>query len=155
MLGKMYDAFVAYYLKDRQYKNTEREFAKESAATAGGPSQPAASKKPESVSKAPPKEISTYDYLKNISGAGKLFTGDQPEHFAATFQQLKDFIEQSLEEFKVFDFLFLVLSAHEKTQHFIGRYGCSAVSCFRLHVLVYANGGLLERSKRVYAKVSG
>jgi len=99
MLDKLYEAFIAHYLKDKKYKNTENAFLSEaSSVIASGPT--ASAKKPESVPKNI-KEVEGYSHLKKIS-TGKIFTEDTPDNFSATFIQLKEFIDQSLEEFKVF-----------------------------------------------------
>ena len=95
MVEKLYEIFVEYFLNDDKYKNTSRAFSKE--VTKDNSNE---QKKADSGPK-PTKEIEGYEMLKSLSGGGKLLTGDLPEHYLSTFTQLKTFIEQSLEEFKV------------------------------------------------------
>ncbi len=95
MANRLYDAFVAYYLKSSPYKGAEQEFLKETSSVQS------ARKDDQAKDLIKTKEITGYDYLKTIAGGGKLFTGDMPEHYPATYLQLKEFIDQSLEEFRV------------------------------------------------------
>ena len=97
MLTKIYDAFIKYYLKDRQYINTERAYMKESTEPVNKPEALHSTEVELGTS-----DMSSYDYLKSIYlGSGKLYTGEIPDHFQTTYLQLKEFINQSLEEFSV------------------------------------------------------
>jgi len=95
MLGRLYDDFVRHYLRDKRYERAEKEFNDEATI----PPPPIIVKKTKAPLKIP-KEITGYEKLKYITG-GRLYTGDLPEHFPNTFSQFKEYIEQSLEDYKV------------------------------------------------------